>query len=185
MARPAGIEPATAGLEGRCSIRLSYGRLKKQKLRAPNVFPRPMLGSPANRIGSARGLYRTFPAFEAQSLFGRPSGRWRLFRSQVRPEWQYRCRIATEQFFEIGRGNRITRRCAPRPPGRRLKAAGAQRVRTAALVLGAARLALRVAGSKPPALNLAFGQVVEPDLFYVAGSTRMAISMPNRHGTIF
>src|ERR1700682_5513385 len=27
---------------------------------------------------------------------------------------------------EIGRGNRITRRCAPRPPGRRTKAAGAQ-----------------------------------------------------------
>jgi hypothetical protein len=55
---------------------------------------------------------------------------------------------------------------------------------------GAARLALRAAGPKPPALNLAFGQVPlhgvsEPGLFYVAGSTRMAISMPNCHGTIF
>jgi hypothetical protein len=29
MARPAGLEPATPGLEGRCSIRLSYGRFIK------------------------------------------------------------------------------------------------------------------------------------------------------------
>ena len=27
MARPAGFEPAATGLEGRCSIQLSYGRI--------------------------------------------------------------------------------------------------------------------------------------------------------------
>ncbi len=29
LARPAGLEPATLGLEGRCSIRMSYGRLNQ------------------------------------------------------------------------------------------------------------------------------------------------------------
>ena len=33
MARPAGFEPATYGLEGRCSIQLSYGRISKKVLK--------------------------------------------------------------------------------------------------------------------------------------------------------
>ena len=46
LARPAGLEPATPGLEGRCSIRLSYGRFIWSGQRDLN--PRP----PAPKAGA-------------------------------------------------------------------------------------------------------------------------------------
>jgi hypothetical protein len=42
MARPAGFEPATLGLEGRCSIQMSYGRSKLKiflLLEQDNILP--------------------------------------------------------------------------------------------------------------------------------------------------
>lgn len=38
MARPAGFEPATLGLEGRCSIQMSYGRIKNILSRKYQIF---------------------------------------------------------------------------------------------------------------------------------------------------
>lgn len=41
LARPAGLEPATLGLEGRCSIRLSYGRIRFHKMVGVERFELP------------------------------------------------------------------------------------------------------------------------------------------------
>ena len=67
MARPAGLEPATLGLEGRCSIRLSYGRIVRGRspdgrgrgIRTPDpLLPKQM----RYQTAPCPALYRQRPA---------------------------------------------------------------------------------------------------------------------------
>ena len=50
MARPKGLEPLTAGLEIRCSIRLSYGRSLQKTINT--IFAKPIAALVQPRAGS-------------------------------------------------------------------------------------------------------------------------------------
>jgi hypothetical protein len=80
LARPTGLEPATVGLEGRCSIRLSYGRISSRIVAQPRQ-PAPSTPHEAELVG-VEGFEPTTPCSQSRCAtrlrytppFARPAG---------------------------------------------------------------------------------------------------------------
>ena len=67
LARPAGLEPATLGLEGRCSILMSYGRIK---LVGVERFELPTFCSQSRRATRLRYTPLIRPEDRAEMILG-------------------------------------------------------------------------------------------------------------------
>jgi hypothetical protein len=83
---------------------------------------------PNRRLTAPPGRWRQPPTTQPSDTDSdnKDSRQRNIFEIGFDPNGNIDAELPRNNFFEIGRGNRITRRCAPRPPGRRPKAAGAQ-----------------------------------------------------------